>query len=57
MWGAISKIFTKTNNSAPGADIQTADMDRGENRRPDMDVQDSYDTRQVGRFRLLFRYM
>lgn len=48
MWSAISKIFSKsTNRSSIEEDREENKMDRGDDRRSDMDTLDAYDTRQA----------
>ncbi|KAK5646802.1 hypothetical protein RI129_005266 [Pyrocoelia pectoralis] len=48
MWSAISKIFSKNiDKSRIGEDKEVNKMDRGDDRRPDMDTVDAYDTRQA----------
>lgn len=50
MWCAFSKIFTNNcNDPMQSGDFDGAEMDRGDGRRPDMDLQDTYDTRQVNK--------
>lgn len=48
MWSALSRIFSKNNSKTQAEVDMESKMDRGEERRPDMDMQDAYDTRQVG---------
>lgn len=48
MWSALSRIFSKNNNKVQIERNESLKMDRGDDRRPDMDMQDAYDTRQVG---------
>lgn len=48
MWSALSKLFSKNNKKVrQGEDNQVVEMDRGDH-RPDIDMEDAYDTRQVG---------
>ncbi|XP_031344044.1 patronin isoform X4 [Photinus pyralis] len=48
MWSAISKIFSKSaNRSSIEEDKEENRMDRGDDRRSDMDTLDAYDTRQA----------
>lgn len=50
MWSALARIFTKNEADSGGGDWETEEsMDRGEMRRADLEMQDSYDTSQVGK--------
>lgn len=56
MWSAIARIFTKneadsareSGEEKSGGGEEAQSMDRGEIRRTDLEMQDSYDTSQVG---------
>ncbi|KAK9721456.1 hypothetical protein QE152_g21545 [Popillia japonica] len=48
MWSALARIFTKNEADSGGGDWETEEsMDRGEMRRADLEMQDSYDTSQL----------
>ncbi|GJQ85734.1 hypothetical protein Trydic_g12140 [Trypoxylus dichotomus] len=55
MWSALARIFTKNEEDSAaqsgenngGGDGETQSMDRGEMRRTDLEMQDSYDTSQA----------